>query len=152
MADFDITITVSGSIGGQAFSWSRSTTIEGIEAAVYGLSIINELIGTPEAGLQTTDGIYSYSGAAVICTVHTNPGTVFDVGALCSDGGVRAQFLVPAFVPMIYYNGAGTGFTGGVNASATSTDTPTIDIAGTTVAQMMGNGPVASLLGLKAIS
>ena len=152
MADFDITITVSGSIGGQAFSWSRSTTIEGIEAAVYGVSVLNDLFATPEAGLQTADGIYSYSGAAVICAVHTNPGTVFDIGALCSDGGVRAQFLVPAFVPMIYYNGAGTGFTGGVNASGTATDTPTIDIAGTTIAVMMGNGPSSTLIGLKAIS
>lgn len=152
MADFTITITVTGSIGGQSFSWSRTATVADIDASVYGLSTLNDLLGTPESGLQTTDGIYSYSGAAVICSVHTNPGAVFDVGALCSDGGVRAQFLVPAFVPMIYYNGAGTGFTGGVNASGTATDTPTIDIAGTTIAVMMGNGACSTLIGLKAIS
>jgi hypothetical protein len=152
MADFDISITVTGSIGGQSFSWSRTATVANIEAAVYGISATGYLAGNTEGEEQTADGIYSYAGAAVIAVVHTNPATVVNVGATCTDTAQRGRFLAPAFVPMIYYNGAGTGFTGGVNASATSTDTPTIDIAGTTVAQMMGNGPVASLLGLKAIS
>jgi hypothetical protein len=152
MADFSISITVTGSMGGQSFSWSRTATVANIDAAVYGLFQTNDLLGTPESSVQQADGIYSYSGAAVMCVVHTNPGAVCNVSCVCTDEGARGAFLVPAFVPMIYYNGAGTGFTGGLNASGSATDTPTLDIAATVVQVMMGNGPVASLIGLKAIS
>jgi len=154
MADLSISITVTGSMGGQSFTWSRTATVGNIDDAVYGLFQTKDFVGSTESGSgsQAADGIYSYSGAAVMCVVHTNPGTVCKISALCSDGTARGSFLVLPFVPMIYYNGAGTGFTGGLNASNTSTDTPTIDITAIQSQVMMGSGSVAALIGLKSIS
>jgi hypothetical protein len=152
MADFNISITVTGSIGGQSFSWSRTATVANIDDAVYGLSQYAASVGDTETTAQSSDGLYSYSGAAVIVQVHTSPGAIANFGVTCTDSGQRARWLAAAFVPVIYYNGAGTGFTGGVNASDSATDTPTIDIVGSHYEGFIGTPSNAALIGLKAIS
>jgi hypothetical protein len=152
MADFTITIAVTGSIGGQSFSWSRTATVENIDDAVHSLAQNAQGFGDTETTAQTADGVYSYSGAAVIAQVHTSPGAIANFGATCTDTGQRGRWLAAAFVPVIHYNGAGTGFTGGVNASNTATDTPTIDIVGAHYDAFIGTPSNATLIGLKAIS
>jgi hypothetical protein len=156
MADFDITITVSGSIGGQAFSWSRSATVADIDAAVYGLNAsaqTNSGLGSDEAGGFAVDGHHSYNGVAVACFVHNNPGTILTLNPIDPTGTVFASVMMPPNVPMIYYGGAGTGFTGAFNSSNTGTDTPTVDMVGAiSVVPFIGSGSIAGLLGIKAVS
>jgi len=155
MADMTITIRVTASIGGQAFAWTRTATVANIDAAVYGLNGPSSgSSGVTEAlvGSTAVDGVYSYSGAAVVCVVHTNPGMVSNIPILDAAGAQRGGFLAVPFVPVIYYNGAGTGFTGGINSSNTATDTPTVDIVAGAAQYFTGSGPTATLIGLKAIS
>ena len=156
MADFTITIAVTGSIGGQSFSWSRTATVANIDAAVYGLNSsvqTNSGLGSDSAGGFSLDGHHDYTGVAVACFVHNNPGTIIKINPIDTTGTVYASVIMPPNVPMIYYGGAGAGFTGTFNSSNTATDTPTVDMVGMISAEpLIGSGSIAGLYGLKAVS
>jgi hypothetical protein len=156
MADFTITITVTGSIGGQSFTWSRTATVANIDAAIYGLnssSQTNSGLGSDSAGRFAVDGHHDYTGVAVACFVHNNPGTILTLNPIDPTGTVYASVLMPPNLPMIYYGGAGTGFTGSFNSSNSSTATPTVDMVGAiSIIPFIGSGSIAGLYGLKAVS
>jgi|688.fasta_scaffold162298_4 hypothetical protein len=156
MADFSISITVTGSIGGQSFSWSRTATVANIDAAIYGLNSSIQTtsgLGSDSAGGFAVDGHHDYTGVAVACFVHNNPGTILWLNPIDPTGTVYAGVLMPPNLPMIYYGGAGTGFTGSFNASNSATDTPTVDMVGAINAtQFIGSGSITALYGLKAVS
>lgn len=156
MADFTITIRVSGSVDGQAFAWTRTAIVNDIEEAIYGLNAstqANTGLGSDEAGGFPLDGHHSYSGVAVACFVHNNPATIVTLNPIDPTGTVYCSVLMAPGIPMIYYGGAGTGFTGAFNSSNTGTDTPTVDMVGTvSTVPFIGTGTIGGLIGLKPVS
>lgn len=157
MADLTITITVSASIDGQAFRWSRSATITSLDSAIFGARQTphnsGQAIGGSEAGslASLSDGLYSYTGIAVGCFVHASQNAVIPLTLLDSTGTLITGVMMSANVPFIVYGGY--DFNGAAKSSGTSTDTPTVDVDGVIVsAPFIGTGSIRALVGLKAIS
>jgi hypothetical protein len=137
-------ITVTASSGGT--TWSRTASIEVDTAASHqGQTPGSSYIYGTEAQAPEL-GVHSYSGIAV--GIFANKGKSQKMYVILS-GTVGISPLVQTHMPLIVYSGAGTGFTGAINTSGTSTDTCTVDI---TKVSLMTNGTSASVVGLKAIS
>lgn len=157
MADMTITITVTGRVGTNNITWSRTATVESLLGAIHrvGDGSTNELALSYPAASETPTtgtGVYS-SGLAVTCIVHNGENGMARVNVFDSSKNDYNGPILPQGIPFIAYNGAGAGgFNGGVNFSATLTDTPTNDIDYLTVRNYSGQAPWSSLTGLKLIS
>lgn len=156
MADFTITIRVSGTAGGQSISWSRTATIADIDAVVQnghnaaqsgesGASIVS-IESAAASGVGTT----SYTGIAVSAVVSEGQGTMTIVipydGSLNSNG----QAICPPGVPFITYQGG--DFNGAMNIGSGATLQPTVDIGSISAGPQYGFGSFKALAGLKAVS
>jgi hypothetical protein len=147
MADMTITVTVTA----RGVSWSRTTTIE-VDAALYQQGdLTTSRIGGSETIGQGAS-LYSYSGMAVAFLANKAISSLAVlIGTDSSDNAITSP-IIPPCVPFIYYGGAGTGFTGAINATATSTDLPTVDLDSVVTSMAMGVSETHSIVGLKAIS
>lgn len=152
-----ITISVTGRIGGNNITWSRTATVEGLLGAVHrvGEGSTSEQSLTCAMASETPaigTGVYS-TGAAVCCIVHSGQGASAFLDIYDSSKNDYNGPVLPEGLPFITYNGAGAGgFNGGINLSATATDTPTNDIDYILVRSISGQAPWSSLTGLKLIS
>jgi hypothetical protein len=151
-----ITITVTGRIGGNNITWSRTASVEGLLGAVHrvgeGVVEQQQIHAMASEASGTGVGLYS-TGAAVCCVVQNGEGTTTSLDIYDTANNSYKGPLLPEGMPFIVYNGAGAGgFNGGINRSATSTDTPTIDIDYILVQSISGHAPWSSLTGLKLIS
>ena len=149
MATMTITIAVST----KGFTWSRTASIADVTAAVtqisektYGDSFVGGIESTAQG-----DGLQSFSAIAVACLVNSGTGSLLKALTL-SSSAASGGAVIPTGIPFIVYNGAGTGFTGGVTSGASSTITPTSDIESLQVGSLMGSPVSNILLGLKATS
>lgn len=150
MADMTITITVTGRVGTNTNSWSRTATVTDLLGAIHRNGESSGNIASSEA--DTGDGIYS-TGAAVMCILHTGENAMMSAQSLDGSRNSLSAPLMPTGVPHIVYNGAGAGgFNGGAQWSGTNTDTPTVDVAAVNVSSFLGLAQHATLTGLKLIS
>lgn len=155
MSSINIQVTVTGRIGGKSFSWSRIAVIEGIlDVMEQAAESLNPGSGfsTTENNAELMDGWHSFSGLAVGIFVNSGPSTVLRVSPNATGKAAVAPALLPANVPYIVYNGAGTGFDGGAGSSNTAGDIPTDDIESVGLTDFLGRASVGSLVGLKLIS
>lgn len=157
MSTMTITITVTGRVGGNNITWSRTATVEGLLGAVHtaGDAVNTGDVAATLASSEnypTGSGRYS-TGLAVLCAVHTGQTSQ---AYLEMDDKDENTYMMPVLiegVPCIMYNGAGAGgFEGGYSASSTATDKPTIDIDTVRLLNLTGHAPYAALAGLKLIS
>lgn len=143
MATMTITVTVSCN----GITWSRSAAVEVDTASMHdGNSGLATLFG-PDSGGGTTLAMHSYSGVGVGVFANKAKGSIANVtlNALIEAG-------VPTYLPLIVYSGAGTGFTGAINSSATATAVADQDLTYVTFATLTGTQKSTALVGLKAIS
>lgn len=150
MADMTITITVTGRVGSNTATWSRTATVADLLGAIHRVGESGGNANSAEA--DAGDGIYS-SGAAVTCAVHAGDNALMRATAQDTSRNSIGAALLGKGIPHILYNGAGAGgFNGGGKWSGTNTDTPTDDIASVNLASFIGLAPHAALTGLKLIS
>lgn len=156
MADFTITIRVSGTAGGQSISWARTATITDIDVVVqngHNAVQIGEGSGSIvgiESAVPGGVGLTSYTGIAVSAVVSEGQGTLtlvtpYDV-SLNSNGSA----ICPPGVPFITYQGG--DFNGAMNIGSSATLQPTVDIGSIAVGPSYGFGSFKALAGLKAVS
>lgn len=136
-----VTVTCNG------ITWSRTATVQVDTASTHDGNSGQATLFGPDSGGGTTLGMQSYSGLSVGVFANKAKGSIASVtlNALIDAG-------VPTYLPLIVYSGAGTGLTGAINSSATSTDVADQDLTFVTFATMMGAQKTTALVGLKAIS
>jgi hypothetical protein len=156
MADFTITIRVTGTAGGQSVSWSAAATVADIDALILnghnaaqatesGASIITaEGIGASGVGLM------SYTGIAVSCVVGEGGSTVTLVTPYDGSLNDNGAFVVPTGIPVITYQGP--DFNGAMNIGSSATATPTVDVQSIAAGPWFGFGSFKALAGVKAVS
>jgi|JI10StandDraft_1071094.scaffolds.fasta_scaffold545684_2 hypothetical protein len=150
MATMTITIAVST----KGFTWSRTASIADVTAAVTHISeqtSADAVFGGVEAA-AVGDGLHSFNAIAVGCLVNSGSGSILKVLTSVSGGTQTGGVAIPPGIPFIVYNGAGTGFTGGVSTGASNTITPTDDVQRLQFGSIMGSSVAQVLLGLKATS
>lgn len=144
-----MTITVAVSCNGT--TWSRTASIEVDTASMQDGYAGGSLIFHTESVATGSLGRHSYGGIAVGVFANKAKGSI---GALTLNNGSSLQMIigVVSYLPVIVYSGAGTGFTGAYNTSATATDVADEDIAFIGNSVIMGTQKTTALVGLKAIS
>ena len=147
MADMTIQIIVSA----KGLTWSRTATIE-VDTAMAQTGSTNALstvLGTEAA--SSSLGIHSFAGMGVGFFANKARGSLTSI-IFNGSGGYLSGVMLPSHLPFILYAGAGTGFTGATNGSASATDVPDEDIASATIAAKFGVQNTQSIIGLRAIS
>ena len=148
MASMTIRVTVqSGST-----VWTRTSVVENIEAVLQQPGTV----GTSNLGGSSATagrvGLYSYSGVAVAVMVNKAKGSLLKVSAYNVSDDLIGAAVIPTYLPFIAYGGAGTGFTGALNSSATGTDLPDEDLDYVDTLPVLGVRLTDSLYGFKPIS
>ena len=146
MATMTITITVSCN----GVTWSRTAAVEVDTASMQNGYAAGQILFGTEA-VASANGIHSYSGIAVGVYANKAKGSI-GLLALNNNSGVQMFIGVTTYLPVIVYSGAGTGFTGAFNASATATDVADEDILSMGQSIITGSINSTALVGLKAIS
>jgi hypothetical protein len=139
MATMTITITVNA----KGVKWSRTATIADIDATAL---IVNENV----TATASSNSLSSYPSIAVGCVVNNGQGTLAKVSAV--NGTAVLTFVANGALPVIFYNGAGTGYTGGVSSGASNTGSPNTDIESIGIGQYVGTPMCSSLFGYKPTS
>ena len=143
------TMTIRITVQAKGITWSRTATVD-VDTANY-----QQGFSAPAAfaieGTASSVGTHSYSGIAVGVVANKAKGSVAQL-SLCSSGAYVAGAYVQPHLPFIFYSGAGGGFTGAINGSATATDTPTVDVQYISPIVVLGTQNIHSLAGLKVIS
>lgn len=154
MADFNISIRVSGTAGGQAISWTRTATVESIDALVLTGRNAQSTASLPhvltESVISSGVGAVSYTGVAVCAVVSEGQGNVLAVGTYDSNPAINSRFYAPTGVPILIYQGF--DFNGAMNVGASDTATPTVDVQAIEGVSFYGFTPYKALAGLKAVS
>lgn len=147
MATMTITITVSCN----GVTWSRTASVEVDTASMQDGLGANALLFGTEAVTSANNGMHSYGGLAVGVFANKAKGSI---GLLQLNNGSLLQMFVgvTTYLPVIVYSGAGTGFNGAFNTSATATDVADEDIAYVVQTVFTGSQKTTALVGLKAIS
>lgn len=148
------TMTINIAVSTKGFSWSRSASIVDLTAAVTHISeqtSSDAVFGGVEAA-AVGDGLHSFNAIAVGCVVNSGTGSLMKVLTSLSNATQTGGVVIPSGIPFIVYNGAGTGFTGGVSTSGTNTLTPTDDVQRLQFGSVMGSSLAQVLLGLKTTS
>jgi hypothetical protein len=148
MATMNITVTVNCN----GIIWSRTASVEVDTASMQDGNSGGSITFGTEATTTTSYGMHSYSGIGVGVFTNKARGAVGVVSLFNSDRTVISTSAVMTYLPLIVYSGAGTGFTGAFDASATGTDTPDEDICSVTMSTISGARRTTALVGLKAIS
>lgn len=146
MATMSIRVTVQA----KGLTWSRTATVE-VDTAQFqqGNNTNVGLFGVE--GSASNYGTQSYTGIAVGVVANKAKGSVAQV-SLFSSAAYVAGAYIQTHLPFIFYSGAGGGFTGAVNGSATATDLPTVDVEQIFPLRVLGSQNIHSLAGLKTIS
>ena len=144
-------MTIKVTVNAKGVTWSRTTTIDVDTAAYQQGDLTTSRIGGSETIGQGAS-IYSYAGIAVAVLANKAAASLATYIATDSSDNAVATVVVPTTLPFLMYGGAGTGFTGAVNATATSTALPTIDLDSIVTSILMGTSETHSIIGLKAIS
>lgn len=147
MATMNITVTVNCN----GIIWSRTASVEVDTANIQDGNGANATLFGTEAITSTGNGMHSYSGLAVGVFTNKAKGSI---GLLQLNNGSSLEMWagVVTYLPLIVYSGAGTGFTGAFNTSATGTDVADEDIAYVVHSIFTGAQKTTALVGLKAIS
>ena len=154
MADMTITITVTGRVGTNNITWSRTATVEDLQGAIHKVADAPSNFAGSEANASSAskEAIYS-TGMGVVAIVQTGSASLAAIEVKDpSDNAINSAVLSPG-IPFIMYNSAGAnGFDGGIKNSATATDTPNVNIEMVTVKALEGVSPWSGLAGLKLVS
>lgn len=144
------TMTIRISVIAKGVTWTRTANVE-VDTALYqqGFTTNASLFGVE--GISPNTGQHSYAGIAVGVVANKAKGSLAHV-ALNNASVYVAGAFIQTQVPFIFYSGAGGGFTGAMNGSATATDLPTVDATSITCLTILGSPNTHSLAGLKAIS
>jgi hypothetical protein len=146
------TMTIRVTVQSGSFIWTRTAAVEGIEAVSLQTGTVGnaDLGGSVSAGGKI--GLYSYSGIAVAVVVNKAKGSIVKVNAYNVGDALIGSSVIPNYMPFIIYGGAGTGFTGALNSSASATDVPDEDLDYIKVAKYVGASLTDTLYGFKLIS
>lgn len=144
-------MTITITVNAKGVTWSRTASIE-VDTAQYqqGDAVQAILFGS-EAVRTTGLGMHSYDAIAVLFVANKAKGSI-GIATIANSGSASIRPLVTTYLPLIVYNGAGTGFTGAFNTSGKGTDTPTGDNIGLAIAVVMGASQTQAIAGLKATS
>jgi hypothetical protein len=146
MATMNITVTVNCN----GIIWSRTASIEVDTASMQEGNTGAGLTFGAEAETPSY-GMHSYSGIAAGVFANKAKGSI---GSVTLNNGSTVSMVagVTTYLPLIVYSGAGTGFTGAFNTSATATEVPDEDVAILTLSRIIGAQKTTAIVGLKAIS
>lgn len=154
MADFNISIRVSGTAGGQAISWTRTGTVADIDVVVQTGRNAQSTASLPhvltESVISSGVGAVSYTGVAVCAVVSEGQGNILTVGAYDSNHTLNSRFYAPTGIPVLIYQGF--DFNGAMNVGASDSATPTVDVQAIEGTSLYGFTPYKALAGLKAVS
>lgn len=140
MADMTITLALSGNVGGRRFSYSSTSTVADVDAAMFAQA-------GSGAGL-TPFTPQSYGGLSAVVIVPNSVG--LNVLNFETTGGNTVYFFVPAGLPAVLYNS--DGFNGSFGYSTTATDGPTNDPTIYGCGAIAGHANYRAIAALKAIS
>ena len=151
MADMTFAVTISGTIAGKRFGWSKTATVEDVDDV---LQAFCESGGgepnffTAQSGSYTSSTMHSYDGMAAVMIVGQNTAGLSLVGLTAATP--LASFYCPSGFPFMAFNGG--GFNGMFNQSSTATDVPDEDPEVYSVAPIGGRNKFSAIGALKAIS
>ena len=151
MADMTFAVTITGTIAGKLFNWTRTATVADVDdmMTAYCESAGGENgFFTAKSGGQTSSTMHTYDGMAAVMIVGLNTNGLNGVSLLGATPTL--VFMCSPKFPFIAYNGG--GFNGMFNQSSTATDVPDEDPEGFSVGPTGGRNKYSAIGALKAIS
>ena len=151
MADMNIAVSISGTIAGKPFAWSRTSTVQDVNdvmtAHCESAGGENEFF-TAQGGGRTSSAMHTYVGMSAVMIVGLNANGLNAV-SLIGATPVLVFMCSPKF-PFLAYNGG--GFNGMFNQSSTANNVPDKDPEGFSVGPIGGRNKYSAIGALKAIS